>query len=186
MDAAVVMGLSSELKHFCILIMSLMLIHMNRYTNADDAKQALAELNGFELAGRPIRVGLGNEKMNQESNNAMMQRFNQGNPNNQASSFSGAGGRGSHAGGNINFDRSSGRDDKGAGSGALDDSDVAGVNFNNFSRDSLMRKLLREEDLAPAAPAQGVKPVNSGGKPTVPAFKPSRCIIIKNVYDEAR
>ncbi|KAF2148444.1 splicing factor, CC1-like protein [Myriangium duriaei CBS 260.36] len=153
-----------------------------QFSSPDDAKSALAELNGFELAGRPIRVGLGNDKLHQESNNAMMQRFNQGNANAQGSSFSGAGGRGAHAGGNINF---SSRDDKAAvGLSALDDSDVAGVNFNNFSRESLMKKLARtEEPAASAAPGKGTK-ASASAKAPMASFQPSRCILIKNVYDE--
>ena len=100
-------------------------------------------MNGFELAGRPIRVGLGNDKFTPESTHSLLQRFGsqaQAAANQQGSSFSGMGGRGAHAGGTGNFDKASGRDaDKTGGASALDDTDVAGVNFSNYSRDALMR-----------------------------------------------
>lgn len=86
-------------------------------------------MNGFDLAGRPIRVGLGNDKFTSESTQNLLQRFPNKEPGGifQGSSFSGSGGRGTHAGGNNNFDRAGGREDKGAsGASALDDTDVAG------------------------------------------------------------
>src|ERR1700722_9524344 len=114
-------------------------------------------MNGFDLAGRPIRVGLGNDKFTPESTASLLQRF-QGQSHQQqfqGSAFSGAGGRGPQAGSGSNFDRAGGRDsDKGAGgASALDDTDVGGVNFNNYSRDALMRKLARTDEPAtdPAA-----------------------------------
>lgn len=111
---------------------------------------------------------------------------NQSNQNNQAPAFSGAGGRGSYAGGNINFDRSRGRNDTGAGLSALDDSDIDSVSYANYNRASLMDKLDRKNDIAPAVPDQGAKPVGSGPKPARASFKPARCIVIKNAYDEAK
>ena len=145
-------------------------------------------MNGFEIAGRPIRVGLGNDKFTPETTANLMQRFQSQGAQAakfQGSSFSGAGGRGSHAGGTNNFDRASGRDEKGAGgSSALDDSDVGGVNFNNFSRDSLMKKLARTEDSTPA-----VKTTSRGrpeqSKIAVNTQAPSRCVVVKNAYNEA-
>jgi len=35
------------------------------------------------------------------------------------------------------------------GASAVDDTDVAGVNFNNYSRDALMRKLARTDEPEP-------------------------------------
>lgn len=141
-------------------------------------------MNGFELAGRPIRVGLGNDKFTPESTQSLLQRF--GSQAKQAqfqgSSFSGMGGRGAHAGGTGNFDRASGRDaDKTGGASALDDTDVAGVNFSNYSRDSLMRKLARtdepEQKAAPKTQQKKVVPIDQ------PA--PSRCVLLKNMYNQA-
>jgi RNA-binding protein 39 len=89
-------------------------------------------MNGFDLAGRPIRVGLGNDKFTPESTANLLQRF-QGQEYQRAyqgSAFSGQGGRGAQAGGAGGaFDRAGGRDnEKGAGgASALDDTDVAGV-----------------------------------------------------------
>ncbi|KAF2199373.1 splicing factor, CC1-like protein [Delitschia confertaspora ATCC 74209] len=124
-----------------------------QFVNSEDAKAALEQLNGFEIANRPIRVGLGNDKFTPESTANLLRNFNQGTTGYQGSSFSGAGGRGAHAGGAGGFDRASARDtDRGAGgASALDDTDVAGVNFNNYSRENLMMKLARRDQ--PEQPA---------------------------------
>ena len=144
-------------------------------------------MNGFELAGRPIRVGLGNDKFTPESTQSLLQRFGSqsqrdNHNNNAGSSFSGMGGRGAHAGGTGNFDRAGGKDaEKTGGASALDDTDVAGVNFSNYSRDALMRKLARVEEpepkVAPKATQQKAAPIDQ------PA--PSRCVLLKHLYTEA-
>jgi RNA-binding protein 23/39 len=164
-----------------------MLTRHFRFVDPTQAKEALEKMNGFELAGRPIRVGLGNDKFTPESTQSLLQRFGsqaQAAAHQQGSSFSGMGGRGSHAGGTGNFDRASGRDaEKTGGASALDDTDVAGVNFSNYSRDALMRKLARteetEEKAAPKATQQAKK--------VVPADQPapSRCVLLKNMYNQA-
>jgi RNA-binding protein 39 len=146
-------------------------------------------MNGFDLAGRPIRVGLGNDKFTNESTQNLLQRFPERDATGyQGSAFSGSGGRGSHAGGVSNFDRASGREDKGAGgASALDDTDVGGVNFNNFSRDALMRKLARTDEPAETNGADR-RPI---AKPRVEAAKPlavnvpqsSRCVVLRNMFD---
>lgn len=138
-------------------------------------------MNGFELAGRPIRVGLGNDKFTPESTQSLLQRFGGGQANTQGSSFSGMGGRGAHAGGTGNFDRTTARDvDKTGGASALDDTDVGGVNFSNYSRDALMRKLARtdepEQKMAPKT--QQVK------KAVVEQPTATRCVLLKNMYDQ--
>ncbi|KAF2084871.1 splicing factor, CC1-like protein [Saccharata proteae CBS 121410] len=162
-----------------------------QFRNPNEAKEALEKMNGFDLAGRPIRVGLGNDKFTPESTANLMQRFDgQRQPHFQGSSFSGAGGRGAHAGGaGGNFDRAGGRDnDKGAGgASALDDTDVAGVNFNNYSRDALMRKLARTDEPTDASgkdnadrlkPKTEVKPL-----PVANVSMASRCIVLKNAFN---
>ena len=158
----------------------------HRFHKPEQAKEALEKMNGFELAGRPIRVGLGNDKFTAESTESLKQRFgsqaNAGPTGNQGqgSSFSGMGGRGTHAGGTGNFDRAGGRDnDKAGGSSALDDSDVGGVNFQNFNRDSLMRKLARMDE-----PAPKVAPKTFQQKPVAEAPAPTRCVLLKNMYDQ--
>lgn len=151
-------------------------------------------MNGFDLAGRPIRVGLGNDKFTPESTANLLQRFQgQNQPTNfQGSAFSGSGGRGAHAGGSGGtFDRAGGRDDqKGSGgASALDDTDVAGVNFSNYSRDALMRKLARTEEpgtsddprqkAAAAAPRKEAKPL------PVTVAAASRCVLLRNMFNPA-
>ena len=143
-------------------------------------------MNGFDLAGRPIRVGLGNDKFTPESTaNILQQRYQNQNGQYQGSAFSGAGGRGPQA---SNFDRAGGRDnDKASGASALDDTDVAGVNFNNYSRDALMRKLARTDEPATSGQAEKVilkpktevnpLPVN------VNVNMASRCVVLRNMFD---
>lgn len=165
-------------------------------------------MNGFDLAGRPIRVGLGNDKFTPESTAHLMQRF-QGRDSDWRS--------GGGSGGSSTFDRAGARDnDKGSGAGALDDSDVAGVNFNNYSRDALMRKLARTDDVAVSSPSSAVSAANgtaygSNGAHHVgngndsadhhPVLKPrnepkalpvgvnvnlaSRCVVLHNMFDPA-
>ena len=140
-------------------------------------------MNGFDLAGRPIRVGLGNDKFTPESTANLLQRFQGQNQPYQGSAFSGAGGRGPQATG---FDRAGGRDnDKATGASALDDTDVSGVNFNNYSRDALMRKLARTDE----APAPGrderqvLKPKTEAKPLPVNVNMASRCVVLHNMFD---
>lgn len=152
-------------------------------------------MNGFDLAGRPIRVGLGNDKFTPESTANLLQRF-QGQEhqrNYQGSAFSGQGGRGSQAGGAGGaFDRAGGRDNEkgGGGASALDDTDVAGVNFNNYSRDALMRKLARTDEPAPetngADEKRKVTKPRAEAKPLpVSVNQASRCVLLRNMFNPA-
>ncbi|KAK3985589.1 hypothetical protein QBC44DRAFT_155280 [Cladorrhinum sp. PSN332] len=156
-----------------------------QFRDATQAREALEKMNGFDLAGRPIRVGLGNDKFTPESTANLLQRFqgqNQ-NPQFQGSAFSGAGGRGPPS---SNFDRAGGRDnEKGAGASALDDTDVAGVNFNNYSRDALMRKLARTDEPASGLPERQIlKPRTEIAKPLpVNVSMASRCVVLHNMFD---
>src|SRR2546421_3470603 len=164
-----------------------------RFRDPNQAREALEKMNGFDLAGRPIRVGLGNDKFTPESTANLLQRFqgqNQGQHVYQGSAFSGSGGRGAHAGGTGgNFDRAGGRDnDKGAGgASALDDTDVAGVNFNNYSRDALMRKLARTDEPADSASQkqQAAKPKAETKPLPVSVSQASRCVLLRNMFDPA-
>lgn len=152
-----------------------------QFRDADAAKQALEGMNGFDLANRPIRVGLGNDKFTDQANANQQRNGQAANGNGQASALFGAGGRGHHAGGSANFDRASGRDDRGAGgASALDDTDVTGVNFKNVSREALMKKLARVEDDIPAR-GQAVQPTQT----FVASQQASRCIKISNVFSAA-
>jgi RNA-binding protein 39 len=137
-------------------------------------------MNGFDLAGRPIRVGLGNDKFTPESTANLLKGF-QG--QNQGSAFSGAGGRGPPT---SAFDRAGGRDnEKGAGASALDDTDVGGINFNNYSRDALMRKLARTDEPPAAATndRQVLKPKTEVKPLPVNVNMASRCVVLHNMFD---
>lgn len=156
---------------------------MQRFRDAGQAREALEKMNGFDLAGRPIRVGLGNDKFTPESTANLLRGFQGQNQQFQGSAFSGAGGRGPPA---SNFDRAGGRDsDKGTGASALDDTDVAGVNFNNYSRDALMRKLARTDEQSNGhAERQVLKPKTEPPKPLpVNVNMASRCVVLHNMFD---
>ena len=165
-----------------------------RFRDPNQAREALEKMNGFDLAGRPIRVGLGNDKFTPESTASLLQRF-QGQSHQQqfqGSAFSGAGGRGPQAANGGNFDRAGGRDnDKSAGgASALDDTDVGGVNFNNYSRDALMRKLARTDE--PATTTNGrddrreiLKPKTEPKSLPVNVNMASRCVVLKHMFDPA-
>ncbi|KAI1388217.1 splicing factor, CC1-like protein [Hypoxylon trugodes] len=154
-----------------------------QFREADQAREALEKMNGFDLAGRPIRVGLGNDKFTPESTANILQRFQGQNQPYQGSAFSGAGGRGPQASG---FDRAGGRDnDKATGASALDDTDVAGVNFNNYSRDALMRKLARTDEASNGSPneRQILKPKTETKPLPVNVNMASRCVVLHNMFD---
>ncbi|KAH7389806.1 hypothetical protein BKA66DRAFT_510831 [Pyrenochaeta sp. MPI-SDFR-AT-0127] len=155
-----------------------------QFVDPSHAKDALAEMNGFELAGRQIRVGLGNDKFTPESTANLLRTFTQQAQSYQGSAFSGAGGRGAYAGGSGGvFDRTHSKDDRGvSGASALDDTDVAGVNFKTYDRSKLMAALAGRDNPEPAK--QGAQPVVS--KPRAPVVdKPmaSKCIKIENAFD---
>ncbi|KIX07391.1 uncharacterized protein Z518_02044 [Rhinocladiella mackenziei CBS 650.93] len=161
-----------------------------QFRDPNQAREALEKMNGFDLAGRPIRVGLGNDKFTPESTANLLQRFQGQNQSGfQGSAFSGSGGRGALAGGSGGtFDRAGGRDsDKGAGgASALDDTDVAGVNFNNYSRDALMRKLARTDDSTTESDAKRNAVPKKESKPLpVNVSQASRCVLLKNMFDPA-
>lgn len=145
-------------------------------------------MNGFDLAGRAIRVGLGNDKFTPDSNSTRPQGPSASQTNFQGSSFSGHGGRGVQAGGSNNFDRAGGREsEKGTGASALDDTDVAGVNFNNYSRDALMRKLARTDEPEPSADEQQkvLRPKTETRPLPVNVNMASRCVMLRNMFDAA-
>ncbi|KAL2038983.1 hypothetical protein N7G274_008323 [Stereocaulon virgatum] len=164
-----------------------------QFRDPNQAREALEKMNGFDLAGRPIRVGLGNDKFTPESTANLLQRF-QGQEhqrNYQGSAFSGHGGRGSQAGGAGGaFDRAGGRDNEkgGGGASALDDTDVAGVNFNNYSRDALMRKLARTDDPTPETNGTDqkrpvAKPKTENKPLPISVNQASRCVLLRNMFN---
>ncbi|KAF2874207.1 hypothetical protein BDV95DRAFT_604399 [Massariosphaeria phaeospora] len=154
-----------------------------QYAKPQAAKEALQSMNAFELAGRQIRVGLGSDKFTPESTATLLRNFEQQAQSFQGSAFSGAGGRGAHAGGSGGvYDRSHGRDDRGVGgASALDDTDVAGVNFKTVDRTKLMNALARTDE-----PVQkGAQLISKPRVPVVDKPMPSRCIKIENAFDPA-
>jgi len=118
----------------------------DRFRDPPSAREALDKLNGFELAGRAIRVGLGNDKFTNESTQAILDRYD---------GFRGSGMETVSRGDTERLD-GGGRGGRGSGgrrmSGNLDDSDIAGVSFQNVSREALMRKLARDEPKAEPVP----------------------------------
>ncbi|CAI4211556.1 unnamed protein product [Parascedosporium putredinis] len=153
-----------------------------QFRDATQAREALEKMNGFDLAGRAIRVGLGNDKFTPESTANLLQRFSGQNSSFQGSAFSGAGGRNQQ---NSTFDRAGGRDnDKAGGASALDDTDVAGVNFNNYSRDALMRKLARTDETSEVAEERQIlKPKTEVKALPVNVNMASRCVVLHNMFD---
>ncbi|CAM1503946.1 Fc.00g015370.m01.CDS01 [Cosmosporella sp. VM-42] len=154
-----------------------------QFREATQAREALEKMNGFDLAGRPIRVGLGNDKFTPESTANLLQRFSGQDRPFQGSAFSGAGGRGPQS---SAFDRAGGRDsEKTGGASALDDTDVAGVNFNNYSRDALMRKLARTDDANTngVEERQVLKPKTEAKPLPVNVNMASRCVVLHNMFD---
>lgn len=148
-----------------------------QYKDASHAREALEKMNGFELAGRPIRVGLGNDRSGADGNAS---RGHGPNATFQGSAFSGAGGRGHSSA----FDRAGRDNERNGGGGALDDSDVAGVNFNNYSRDALMRKLARTDENPTAKDdAQTLKPKTEVKAPPATVHVASRCVVLRNMFD---
>ncbi|KAJ5725271.1 uncharacterized protein N7483_006628 [Penicillium malachiteum] len=157
-----------------------------QFRDPNQAREALEKMNGFDLAGRAIRVGLGNDKFTPDSSSTRPQGSSASQPSFQGSSFSGHGGRGVQAGGSNNFDRAGGREsEKGTGASALDDTDVAGVNFNNYSRDALMRKLARTDEPEPSADEQQkiLRPKTETKPLPVNVNMASRCVMLRNMFD---
>lgn len=56
---------------FIILLILLMILFL-QFHNADDAKKALEQLNGFELAGRPMKVGNVTERLDVTTHHASL------------------------------------------------------------------------------------------------------------------
>lgn len=147
-------------------------------------------MNGFDLAGRPIRVGLGNDKFTAETTERVLQKFPQ-HGRQEASSIFGAGGRGTHAGGVERFDGGGrGNKDQGQGhDGAIDNE--GGIVMTQSKRADIMRALLtRDDPTAPAAKngAANVKaPIVAAPRREAPPNVPqaSRCIKLHNVFDAA-
>ncbi|KOS45254.1 hypothetical protein ACN38_g3816 [Penicillium nordicum] len=157
-----------------------------QFASPEQAREALEKMNGFELAGRAIRVGLGNDKFTPDAH--VNRPSGAASSSLQGSSFSGQGGRGVQAGGSNNFHRAGGREtEKSAGASALDDTDVAGVNFKNYSRDALMRKLARTDDPQPSVDDRQklLRPKTETKPLPINVNMASRCVLLRNMFDPA-
>ena len=125
-----------------------------RYVDPPSAREAIEKLNGFELAGRAIRVGLGNDKFTNDSTQAILDRYDgfrgtvpfDALPRGDTERLGGDhhGGRGGRGGTGGGISQRM--------AGNLDDTDIAGVSFQSVSREALMKKLAREEPKEEPAP----------------------------------
>lgn len=124
-------------------------------------------MNGFLLAGRPIRIGLGTDRAGMPALvNTPAQAF-------QGSAFDTNG---------PAIDRVGSSSAKARGNASsLDDTDVAGISYNRVSRENLMRKLMRDEDQLTAggsvSRSRDSTPLESASR------KSSRCIVVQNMFD---
>lgn len=149
-------------------------------------------MNGFDLAGRPIRVGLGNDKFTAETTERVLQKFPQHGGRQEASGIFGAGGRGTHAGGDERFGGSSGRTkDQGQGHDGAFLYD-GGVAMTPARRAELMSNLLvRDDPAADAVAKNGASnakaPIFAAPRREAPPNVPqaSRGIRLHNVFDAA-
>jgi len=162
-----------------------------RYVDPPSAREAIEKLNGFELAGRAIRVGLGNDKFTNDSTQAILDRYDgfRGTvpmdpvPRGDTERLGGGdhGGRGGRGGGGGGGGGGSQRM-----SGNLDDTDIAGVSFQSVSREALMKKLAREEPKEEPAPYDSCCPgLIDRPKPRTHITPPdvSRCVLLKNCFN---
>jgi RNA-binding protein 39 len=148
------------------------------------AKEALEKMNGFDLANRPIRVGLGNDRFTNDSTQALLRSF----PQQQGSGVFGAGGRGTHAGGDTSYESKGRHNDRGGigNASALNDTDVGESNLANISRHEIMQKLLRRDEGGSSSKEAAEKPKPKKTAPPTPqAPQVTRCVVLVNVYDLA-
>lgn len=150
----------------------------SRFALSEDAKGALSALNGMELAGRPMRVGIGNEKQQSEMGGVGARAMPDRAKDPAGPRDSEHGGRDGHRGHVRKSDK--------VVVNVLDDDEAGGVNYNNYSREALMKKLARTEDgpLEGDRNITGTKPVVDPRKAPIATMKASRCIVIKNAYNE--
>ncbi|OLL26571.1 RNA-binding protein rsd1 [Neolecta irregularis DAH-3] len=145
-----------------------------QFKDPSSAREALEKLNGTELAGRPIRVGLGGDKFTNESTSAQLARFEDRDHDTPAD----------RARDDYDDRRDSARHTGSKDKSNLDDSETGGVSFQNISREALMKKLAREP--APTSQAAGPMAVHRANKDTKPKIETtvaSRCILLKNMFD---
>jgi RNA-binding protein 39 len=59
------------------------------------------------------------------------------------------------------------------------------VNFSNYSRDALMRKLARTDDPADSVPVRAAAPKKESKPLPVNVSQASRCVLLRNMFDPA-
>lgn len=143
-----------------------MLTFFCRFKEQSAAEQALQSMNGFMLAGRPIRIGLGSER-NMPLANTPAQAFSGSGFDTNSPSIDRVGSSNTRARGNAS---------------SLDDTDVAGISYNKVSRESLMRKLMRTEDKLDPAASSGITKADPVRNENT-SHKSSRCIVVQNMFD---
>lgn len=146
-----------------------------QFKDATHAREALEKMNGFDLAGRPIRVGLGNDKFTPEGTAPAVQGrfsskdFERDDAPNQRRERKDYGDREKDNDGRRRGDR---------GIRELDDSEQGGVSFQNISRTELMRKLARAEDNI-------ADPSTEHHRQVPPTLQASRGVLLKNMFNPA-
>src|SRR5579859_6959115 len=154
---------------------------MYRYRDPPSAREALDKLNGFELAGRAIRVGLGNDKFTNESTQDILNRYNGFRDNSALEAV--------HHRGTERVGKSGGG---GGGASArlssLDDAENPTVSFQAVSREALMKKLARDEPKEESAYMPCDVELMGRAKKVRTAIETpsaSRCILLKNMFNPA-
>ena len=157
-----------RLLYFQILFFLLTSDH--RFKMKQSADEALAKMNGFNIAGRPIRVGLGGDRATVDAR-IQAERAAEAEQANTGGGFKGSA---FHA--DRRIDRVGGTSTA-FSAAALDDADVAGISYGRVDRSELMKKLLREEDgLAKQEEQLKPQPVAE------PPRQSSRCIVLTNMF----
>lgn len=131
----------------------------NRFKTKEAAEQARTSMQGFMLAGRNLRVGMGGANQTQNFNQYPSPQPNNGNPSPDNTT---------HFRSHIDNTQAS----------VLDNSDVAGISYSNSVRSELMKNLLREEDGLKPMP-----PVISTNKTEPITRNPSRCVVVQNMFN---
>ena len=138
------------------------------------AREALDKMNGFDLAGRSIRVGLGNDNFTPEGQPLEGKFSSKDFDRDQVGPSSSSNNRQQSPRERRDISPSRRRKVR-----ELDDSEQGGMSFQHISRSDLMRKLARSEDnLTPAAP-----PSPPRKQFTQPEY--SRGVLLKNMFNPA-
>uniref|UniRef100_A0A7S0BFV5 RRM domain-containing protein n=1 Tax=Rhodosorus marinus TaxID=101924 RepID=A0A7S0BFV5_9RHOD len=159
-----------------------------QYSKHESAQKALEQLNGLELAGRALRVGLASTEALRLGTTAAAMSGGPLNPTTGEQP-----GEGATAGSIPTVLTTADRD----GLNELDDGQDRGLALTANQRAQLMQKLSRGEEIAPTTPAaadgsaQGTAITAPGMVATLPGYNPpltvsrapSRCLMLRNMFD---